>query len=407
MRSHMPFGTRAALVVAGIAAAFAALPSSASAQSLFGSRGLGVVVAPTDGRGAALGGLGVALPGPSSALLNPADAGDVNRRGVILAIQPSTTELETAEGSDNVSATRFPLVQLLLPIGNRTVLSAGYGAFLDQNWGVTASGLAPLGDDTVTAIDRISSRGGIAQARVGAAFELTEDLTLGAAIGLLTGSSTRTVLRAFVDDDIGLSPFQTEVKSTYNAPLAAAGVRYQVGSSVLVGVGVTWMGDLTATETSQSSSPDNPDAESETETRISMPLQVAGGVSAALLDDLLIVVNTRWTGWSASENLENATADDVIELGGGVEWSGINTMRRTFPVRLGARWGGQPFSFEGEAPSESAFIFGLGGRLAGSEEIPAALVDFAIERGSRGDVSHNGIGETFWRATVSVSLFSQ
>ena len=400
MTSHIEFTrlVHRAAAVAGFAAAFAALPSAASAQSLFGSRGLGVVVAPADGRAAALGGLGVALPGPSSALLNPADVGDANRRGVILAIQPSTTELETGEGSDNVSATRFPLVQLLLPIGNRTVVSAGYGAFLDQNWGVTTSGLAPLGDDTVTTIDRISSRGGIAQGRFGAAFEVTDDLTLGAAIGLLTGSSTRTALRAFVDDDIGLSPFQTEVKSTFNAPLAAAGLRYRIGSSVLVGAGVTWIGDLTASEN---------DGNGETETEISMPLQVAAGASAALLDDLLVVVNTRWTGWSATEDLENSTADDVIELGGGVEWSGITTARRTFPVRLGARWGGQPFSFEGEAPSESAFVFGLGGRLAGSEEVPAALVDLAIERGSRGDVDKNGIGKTFWRATISVSLFSQ
>ena len=388
---------RRLLLLTGVAAALALQPSLASAQSLFASRGLGIVVAPTDARGAALGGLGLALPGPSSALINPADAGDANRRGVIIAIQPSTTELETEAGSDAVSATRFPLVQLLLPIGNRTVVTAGYGSFLDQNWGVTSNTLTPLGDDTVTAIDRVTSTGGIAQGRAGVAYELTDDVTLGAAVGLLTGSTTRTAIRGFVDDDIGLSPFSTETKTTYSAPLAAFGARAALGSSVLVSAGVTWIGDMNATEGS---------GDDETETDISMPLQVAGGVSARLLDDLLVVAATRWTGWSASE-VEGATSDDVMEIGGGVEWSGITSARRTFPVRLGARWGGQPFSFGDEAPSESAYSFGLGARLAGSEEIPAALVDFAIERGSRGDVADNGIGETFWRATVSVSLFSQ
>ena len=388
---------RGALLIAGLGVALASSAAPASAQSLFGSRGLGVVVSPVDARAAALGGLGLALPGPSSALLNPADAGDTNRRGVIIAIQPSTTELETAEGSDGVSATRFPLIQLLLPVGRRTVLTGGYGAFLDQNWGVTSSSLAPLGEDTVTAVDRVTSRGGIAQGRAGASFALTEDLTLGASIGLLTGSSTRTALRTFEDDDDGLLPVQTETKTTYTAPLAAVGMRYRIGSAVLVGAGVTWIGDMTARE-----GDDDGD-----ETEIGMPLQIAAGASARLVDDLLVAVQTRWTGWSAADAVEDASADDVLELGGGVEWSGITTARRTFPVRLGARWGGQPFSFGGEAPSELAYGFGIGGRLAGTEETPAALVDLAVERGSRGDLEDNGISESFWRATISVSLFSQ
>ena len=384
-------------VLAGLVAAIV-LPEPASAQSLFGSRGLGVVVSPVDGRAAALGGLGIALPGPSAALLNPADAGDANRRGVIVAIQPSATDLETSEGSDGVSATRFPLIQLLLPVGNRTVISAGYGAFLDQNWGVTSRSITPLGDDTVTAIDRVTSRGGIAQGRAGVAFGVTEDLTLGASIGLLTGSSTRSALRTFADDSIGLVPVQSETRSTYTAPLAALGMRYRIGSAVLVGAGLTWMGEMNVSEG---------EGEGEVESGISMPLQVAAGASARLLDDLLVAVQTRWTGWSAAEELDDATADDVIELGGGVEWSGITTARRTFPVRIGARWGGQPFSFGGEAPSEMAYGFGIGGRLAGSEEVPAALVDLGVERGSRGDLDDNGISESFWRATISVSLFSQ
>ena len=398
LRSMRLPSTRSAVALTALAAAMALVPAAASAQSLFGSRGLGVMITPVDGRAAALGGLGVALPGPSAALSNPADAGETRRRGIIASIQPSTTDLETASGSDAVSATRFPLVQLMLPVGNRTVLTAGYGAFLDQNWGVTSRSRAPLGEDTVTAIDRVTSRGGIAQGRAGVAYGITEDLTLGASIGLLTGSAMRTALRTFDDDDDGLIPVQTESRTTYSAPLAALGMRYRIGSAVLVGAGVTWIGDMTVSE--------GPDGD-EVETELSMPLQVAAGASAQLLDDVLVAVQTRWTGWSATEGLEDATADDVIEIGGGVEWSGITTLRRTFPVRLGARWGGQPFSFGGEAPSELAYGFGIGARLAGSEEIPAALVDFALERGSRGDVGDNGIGESFWRATISVSLFSQ
>ncbi|HUF12732.1 MAG TPA: hypothetical protein VMN78_06520 [Longimicrobiales bacterium] len=381
------------LLHAGIALALLfGVPHAARAQSLFGSRGLGIVVSPADGRTAALGGLGIALSGPAAALLNPADAAEVARRGVVVSMQPSVTEIETAGGTADVSATRFPLVQLHLPFGRRTVLSAGYGAFLDQNWGVTRRTIERFGSDSVTAVDRITSRGGIAQGRVGVAYDVSESFTVGGAIGFLTGSSSRVARRDFEDDGIGLAPFESEVETAYTAPLASVGVRWRAGSMVRVGGALTWIGELS------SDAGDN-------ETDVSMPLQAVGGASVQLLDDLLLAASARWTGWSATDDL-NVTAEDVIEVGGGIEWTGIRANRRVFPVRLGARRGAQPFSFGAEAPVERAISFGLGARLAGSEESPAALVDFAIERGSRGDFEENELAERFWRATVSVSLFS-
>lgn len=367
-------------------------PHAAGAQSLFGSRGLGIVVSPADGRTAALGGLGIALPGPAAALLNPADAAEVTRRGVVVSMQPSVTEIEAAGGTADVSATRFPLVQLHLPFGRRTVFSAGYGAFLDQNWGVTRRTIERFDSDSVTAVDRITSRGGIAQGRLGVAYDVSESFTVGGAIGFLTGSSSRVVRRDFEDDNIGLAPFESEVETAYTAPLASVGVRWRAGSMVRVGGALTWTGELSS------------DA-GDSETDVSMPLQAVGGASVQLLDDLLLAASARWTGWSATDDLD-VTAEDVVEVGGGIEWTGIRARRRVFPVRLGARLGEQPFGFGAETPVERAISFGLGARLAGSEESPAALVDFAIERGSRGDFEENQLAERFWRATVSVSLFS-
>lgn len=387
--------TRGVVRALATVALLLAAPVALEAQSLFGSRGLGVTTTPVDGRSAALGGLGIALPGPSAALLNPADAAEVTRRGVIVAMQPSSTEIETASGTAGVDATRFPLVQLHLPVGSRTVLSAGYGAYLDQNWGVTSRSSEPLGEDTVTAVDRIVSSGGIAQGRFGVAYGITETLTLGASIGVLTGSTSRVARRTFEDDDVGLSPFQTERSSAYNAPLAGIGVRWRPGSALRVGAALTWTGDLSI------------DVENGTDSETSMPLQAVAGASVHLLDDLLVALSGRWTGWSSADGLPDGPAEDAMEIGGGIEYTGIQTARRVFPVRLGARYGAQPFSFGGESPTESALSFGLGARLAGSEETPMALVDLAIERGARGDLGENGLSESFWRATVSVSLFAQ
>lgn len=380
------------------AALLLALPlfaAPASAQSLFGSRGLGVVNAPTDARGTVLGGVGIALPRPGAAITNAADAIATERRGLIVAFQPSSTELETETGSDGVSATRFPVVQFLLPIRRRAVFTAGFGSFLDQNWGVSRDSTMSIGGEDILVQDRVVSSGGISQARVGLAFAVTDDFAVGAHGGILAGSTLRTTSREFGANSLGLANFSEDLKTSYSAPLASLGARYQLGSMVLVGASVTWFGDLTTK------------VEDGAESEIAMPLQLAGGASAQLLDDLLLAVGTRWTGWSDTGEVDGATADDVLEVGGGVEYSGISISRRVLPLRLGGRWGGQPFHFGDNAPSEYALSAGIGARLAGSDEIPAALIDFAIERGSRGDVSENGIGESYWRGTLSVSLFSQ
>ena len=375
--------------------ALALYATPASAQSLFGSRGLGVVNAPTDARGTALGGIGIALPRPGAAITNPADAIETERRGLIVAFQPSSTELETATGTAGVSATRFPVVQMLMPIRNRAVFTVGFGSFLDQNWGVRSTSELIIGTDSIDVEDRVISSGGISQARIGLAYAITDDLSVGAHGGVLAGSTLRTTSRGFGANSIGLAPFSEDVKTSYSAPLASFGARYRIGSMVLVGASVTWIGDL------------NTELDDEPAGEISMPLQLAGGASAQLLDDLLLAVGTRWTGWSDTGAVDGATAEDVLEVGGGVEYSGISIARRVLPLRIGGRWGGQPFHFEGSAPSEYAISAGIGARLAGSEDVPAALIDFGIERGSRGDLDENGIGESFWRGTLSVSLFSQ
>lgn len=373
----------------------AAGASPVAAQSLFGSRGLGLPTAPIDARAAALGGLGLALPGANPAMINPAEASGVPRRGGIASYQPSTTDLTVPEGSDAVDATRFPLVQAFLPVGERIVLLGGFGSFLDQNWAVERTVQTPLGENTVQANDRITSRGGIAQARVGASYALTPQLALGVSGGMLTGSRTHTVRRTFSDSLLVLSPYQDRTDVAYTAPLAAAGFRWDPMDIVRVGGSVTWIGSLDVDRDD-----DGPD------TSVSMPLQLAGGASVYLDPDLLATVSGRWNGWSgASDDLARG-AEDSWEVGGGLEYLGIRTTRRSFPVRLGGRYAKLPFPFEGATPSEWAVSAGLGARLTGTEEEPAAVLNASAERGARGDLEQDGLEESFWRFTVSLSLFS-
>src|SRR5690606_32484917 len=116
-----------------------------------------------------------------------------------------------------------------------------------------------------------------------------DDVAIGASLGLLTGSTTRESSRAFTDVGIGLSPYIVTTRTSYSAPTATLGARAQVGSMVLVSGAVSWIGDLDA------------DVEDGGASDIAMPLQVMGGASARLLDDLLVAVNTRWSAWSGTE----------------------------------------------------------------------------------------------------------
>ena len=61
---------------------------SASAQSLFGTRGLGVPLESTDPRSRALGSAGLGLIGLNASLVNPAELSGIRRRGVVAALQP-------------------------------------------------------------------------------------------------------------------------------------------------------------------------------------------------------------------------------------------------------------------------------------------------------------------------------
>lgn len=379
--------------------------SPAAAQSLFGSRGLGVPAPAIDGRIAALGGLGVALPGANAAMINPADASGTPRRGGIAALQPTTTELEVEAGSDGVDATRFPLVQALLPVGDGTVLFAGFGSFLDQNWGVERELTVPLGADTVLARDRITSDGGIAQVRVGASHDLTPYLSVGLSAGLLTGSRTRSLRRSFVGG--GLRTYVDDLEVAYSAPLATVGVRWAPTEVVQLGGSVTWIGSMDADVDGEEDADDGaPDPGAPRSGSIDMPFQLAGGASAYLDADLIASVSGRWSGWSAAADDLTGGADDAWEVGGGLEYLGTRAVNRVFPIRLGARYTRLPFPVGGSAPTEWGLSAGLGALLAGTEEAPAAEVNGSLERGWRGSLDENGIEERFWRVTVSVALFA-
>ncbi|HLU24898.1 MAG TPA: hypothetical protein VKZ58_04275 [Longimicrobiales bacterium] len=379
------------------AAALFVTASALPAQSLFGTRGLGTPVAPVDARARALGGIGVGLMGMNGSLVNPAEIASIGQRSFVGAIQPTARTVELDGRSDKVGGTRFPLLQMMYPLGSRLTLGLGYGGFLDQSWGAVTEGSAVIDGQTITTRDRLESSGAIAQARLGAAYWLAPSLAVGVAAGMYTGRVDRTITREF-PETAPIDDFRSRVGIRYGGPQFSAGLMWDPLPELRFGGAVIWSGDLEAKV-----------VEGERADRTyRMPLQAAGGMTARLAPRLLGVVGARWAGWSvAAESLGGAeAAQDAWEFGGGVEWQTAGSGGRTYPVRLGFNYMQLPFTIEGDAPTEWSAALGLGARLESANFGPRAMIDLALERGGRGGASTLGLSEDFWRFTLSVGLYA-
>lgn len=381
--------------------ALSALAPAASAQSIFSARGYGVPVAPVDARVHALGGIGVGLFGRNPSFGNPAELADFAFRGAVATMQNSSREAELDGVTAKTGSNRFPLLRVVYPVTPRLTASMGYGSFLDQSWSVSVSGSEVLNGEEVTVHDVLSYDGGLAQFRVGVAYSITPSLAVGIDGGLYTGKVDHRLTRIFLDNaPADIAHVEQETSWSQQAPLIAAGFRWDPASILRIAGSVTWAGDLKRSVGAGSSA--------FSDDRIPLPLQVAGGVSAYLTPGLLGTVAARWSGWSRAEDSFSPSSApvDTWEYGAGLEWNRASLGGAGFPIRIGYRSARLPFRFEGVTPTERAATFGFGLHLARTSFGPLATIDATIDRGRR-TAAGTGLGESFWRFTLGMGIFGR
>lgn len=386
-----------------IAALLVAAP--ARAQSLFSARGLGLPVAPVDARARALGGIGVGLLGLNTSMVNPAELAGFSRRGVTGVLQPTYTDITIGDANDKVSGTRFPLVHAVLPVGQRVVLGLGYGAAYDQFWSIQLQDTVMIGTSRVGVTDVVRSDGGLGQARLTAAVSLARSFSIGAAVGLYTGSLERQVDRTF-GDSINYNPFTTQIRWDYSGVVGAVGARWDPDPAVRLAASATFGSDIEA---------DGKEGDA-VDRSFATPLRVAFGASGLLGTELIATLGAEWSeGEEATSDgaaLPLATAAQTWRVGGGLEWTGRPAATRAFPIRLGGSWAALPYHMaDEEKATEWTVGGGIGMRLADAAREPYAAADVTLERGGRtGFVSptiDGGLEESFWRVTISLSLFGR
>ncbi|HWV57260.1 MAG TPA: hypothetical protein VNZ57_07295 [Longimicrobiales bacterium] len=372
------------------------VPGVLRAQSSFlSSSGLGVPATPVDARARALGGIGTGLTGFNASLVNPADAGALQWRGISTALQPSYRRVAYDGAAAGGSATRFPLLFAVYPIGRLTA-QVGFGSFLEQSWGVSSTTREVFGPDTVRVLDRTRVTGGVGQVRAGVAYAVAPTLALGVAGGRYTGRVERIVTRSFPDVPAEeMAPVIDVGGWNYAGTLLAAGFRWDPTAIIRLAGSLTWSSPLSADGIGAASA----------DRDIQLPLQAAVGATAVLSPDLLVAGGVRWEGWSVADGDLGASASDTWHVGAGFEYEGASVSRFPLVLRLGGHYRQIPFAFGEARPSEWSLAFGAGSRLAIIEGGPVALVDATLERGSAS--AADALSESVWRLTVSLSLFGQ
>jgi hypothetical protein len=293
-------------------AALAVLAPAAEAQSLFANRGLGMVVEPVDARGAGLGGVTLGLPRGEMSWTNPADMAGLLAPGLRAVFQYDSFTAEQRGRSLDGSTARFPLIMGAFPAGERWVLSAGYGGFLDQNWAIEQADTLVFGADSVFVLDRFSSTGGIARLRLAASYSVSPTLSLGLGVDTYTGLSQREFGRSFQE---GVAPPCCTVEWRYSGFGGTAGVAYAPSEALSVSAAASFGGTLDARS-------DTAGVEGGTFT---IPTSLRAGASGRVAQNFLLAASGEWTGWGAldDELVTVGGAQDSWSLAGGVEYDGL------------------------------------------------------------------------------------
>jgi len=371
-----------------------ALPPSGSleAQSILGSRGLGVLAEPIDAEGRALGSSGIGLAGWRVSDLDPAAAAGLRIPGISATFQPSTAELSDGRTAGQA---RFPTLTASFPL-RAHVLSLRMGSFLDQDWQVSSFGTMVLGGREVQYSDQFRSSGNVARLRAGWAYRPLEWLSVGASVGTNVGAMDRSFLRLFSAEDVGLDvePFLIQGRWRASGTLADVGVILDPSPAIRLAASVGWSSDLEFRPVGGVAS----DSAS-----YAIPLEWRAGGTVTLLPGLLLHLSTTYADWSETRaHLASVESDGATwGYGGGVEWSRASFFGRTTPFRLGVRHRDLPFQGGDEPGQERTISAGVGLNLVQLEDIPMARIDLGYERGTR---TGGGLSESFRRASLTLRI---
>lgn len=344
----------------------AAAGTAEAQSSQFGVRGLGLPGRALAVRSLASGGA-FGLFDPESSQ-NPASLSGVATLTSSFTITQGFRRAENPAGSASARDTRFPQLMVAGPIPRfAAALGFSFSSYATRDFTLSRSTTVELGGAPVSVSDTFSSRGGLNDLRVAAAYRIQERWAAGLGLHVITGSNRLTSTRIFEDPNYLSSRQRAEL--SFAGAGASLGTVRQLGANVGLAAVVRSDGQV------------NVDLDSLRIGTIDLPYTFGLGLRfrpASRLDIGTQALVRTWSGANSDLLAMGGTgARNTVEAAVGAEYT--PDIRRPYrrPLRFGARYASLPFPVApgGEQGREFAVSAGSGVRFAQQR----AGIDLALE----------------------------
>jgi hypothetical protein len=364
-----------------------AIPSAVAAQSsLLQVRGLGLPGRWLSARATASGGAFGLFDAESS--LNPAAIGSVQTITAGFTGIQNFRSVDLPGSSPSLRETRFPLVTVAGPTKRfPLVLGLSYSSYTDRDFTLGTGDTLDLRGVPVPVFDTLSSRGGVSDLRVAAAYRFT-GTTLGGGFHVLTGSDRLQSGRTFQDSTY--LPVTEKTELSYAGIGASLGVIHKLGGGLAVAALVRSDGHLGV------------DQDSTRVSEMDLPYTFGLGARWQLSPRLALAGQGIVRTWSATNSDLLAAgapgSENTIDVSFGAEYIGNPKRPSHKPLRLGGHYATLPFLLQaGQQPTEFGVAAGSGIRFAQER----GGVDVALEYLSR---SAGEFKERAFQVTIGVSV---
>ncbi len=392
-----PKGFLVGVGAAALAGVFA--PGEAGAQSSVSAQGFGYPLGQLSSRAIGLGGSTAELDPVTTR--NPAALSAWGRSGLHLQYDPEFRRVVAFGGEDRTLAARFPLIAGAMQISRTLTAGLSISTLLDRTYTTRSAQTQIVNGEELHSLTLFSSAGGLNDVRLGLAYMASPRLRFGVGGHVVTGENRVRVSTVF--DREGYVPLERESEVSYNGTALSAGVTWQPGLDLALGLSGRLEGSLRASRAGTSLRTGR------------LPSRAGLSIAYTGIAGAVLSAGTDFEQWSAIEGLgsEDVRAQDTQEYGLGAEVEGPRVKGSVVALRGGFRWRSLPFgvpstAFDG-APGvgdgmlwarERSYSIGVGIPLANVGGLHRAGLDIAAQRATR-----SGFGEVAERAwTLSVGL---
>jgi hypothetical protein len=271
--------------------------------------------------------------------------------------------------------------------GSRAMVTLSSSTVLDRTWRTSVRGGQILGPDSVGYAETVESSGAINDIRLGAAYSVSEAVSVGFGVHAFTGENRMRLIRQF-DDSLRFGTLFRQLTIAYLGNAFSAGATWRLNPDIAVAMSARTGGglDVSIADTLLASG--------------QMPTRIGAAIRYDGLPGASVAVSVERTEWSSLGELAQSAlvANDALEVGVGLEMSGPALRGTPSLVYLGYRTRDLPFTVADQVVTERLYSVGAGLPLAG----PRVILDMATWRSSRGSVA--GISETAWTFSLGFTV---